>query len=60
LSIALFVAATDIQPYAPLMAFGVAVAVLVAFTHRANLARMRAGTEPRARRLWLLGRRRVS
>jgi acyl phosphate:glycerol-3-phosphate acyltransferase len=60
LSIALFVAATDMQPYAPLLSFGVAVAVLVVFTHRANLARMRAGTEPRARRLWLLGRRRVS
>jgi acyl phosphate:glycerol-3-phosphate acyltransferase len=59
-SIALFVAATDMQPYAPLLSFGVAVAVLVVFTHRANLARMRAGTEPRARRLWLLGRRRVS
>jgi acyl phosphate:glycerol-3-phosphate acyltransferase len=60
LSIAFFVAATDMQPYAPLLSFGVAVAVLVVFTHRANLARMRAGTEPRARRLWLLGRRRVS
>ena len=60
LSLAIFVAATDMQPYAPLLSFGVAVAVLVAFTHRSNLARMRAGTEPRARRLWLLGRRRAS
>ena len=40
----------------PLVAFGVACAVLVAWTHRGNLRRMRAGTEPRSRRLWLLGR----
>jgi glycerol-3-phosphate acyltransferase PlsY len=60
LSIAVLVAATDMQPYGPLFSFGIAVAVLVAFTHRSNLARMRAGTEPRARRLWLLGRRRAS
>ena len=44
------------QPQAPLLAFGVAIALLVIFTHRANIARMRAGTEPRARRLWLFGR----
>jgi acyl phosphate:glycerol-3-phosphate acyltransferase len=60
LSIAVLVAATGMQPYEPLLSFGVAVALLVAFTHRSNLARMRAGTEPRARRLWLLGRRRAS
>lgn len=59
-SIAVLVAATGMQPYGPLLSFGVAVALLVAFTHRSNLARMRAGTEPRARRLWLLGRRRAS
>jgi glycerol-3-phosphate acyltransferase PlsY len=41
----------------PLLIFAVGVAVLVAITHRSNIARMRAGTEPRARRLWLLGRR---
>jgi acyl phosphate:glycerol-3-phosphate acyltransferase len=40
----------------PALAFALACAVLVAFTHRANLARMRAGTEPRSR-LWLFGRR---
>jgi glycerol-3-phosphate acyltransferase PlsY len=60
LSIAVVVPAADMQPHAPLLAFGVAVALLVAFTHRSNLSRMRAGTEPRARRLWLLGRRRAS
>jgi glycerol-3-phosphate acyltransferase PlsY len=41
---------------APLVAFGVACALLVVWTHRGNLRRMRAGTEPRSRRLWLLGR----
>ena len=40
----------------PLVAFGIACALLVSWTHRGNLRRMRAGTEPRARRLWLLGR----
>jgi glycerol-3-phosphate acyltransferase PlsY len=37
-----------------LVAFGVAMAAFVLYTHRANLARMRAGNENRARRLWLL------
>ncbi len=41
---------------APLVAFGVACTLLVLWTHRGNLRRMRAGTEPRSRRLWLLGR----
>ncbi len=38
----------------PLVAFGVAMAAFVAYTHRSNIERMRAGTENRARRLWLL------
>ena len=36
--------------------FALACALLVIVTHRGNLRRMRAGTEPRARRLWLFGR----
>ena len=43
---------------APLLTFGILSAVLVTFTHRSNIARMRAGTESRARRLWLFGTRR--
>jgi glycerol-3-phosphate acyltransferase PlsY len=39
---------------APLVAFGLAMAAFVAYTHRANIERMRAGNENRARRLWLL------
>jgi len=38
----------------PLFLFGVSAAVFVIFTHRSNLARMRAGTENRAMRIWLL------
>ena len=38
----------------PLIAFAIAMAFFVVYTHRANIARMRAGTESRARRLWLL------
>jgi glycerol-3-phosphate acyltransferase PlsY len=40
----------------PTLAFALACAVLVVVTHRGNLRRMRAGTEPRARKLWLFGR----
>jgi glycerol-3-phosphate acyltransferase PlsY len=36
--------------------FAFACAALVLFTHRGNVRRMRAGQEPRARRLWLFGR----
>jgi acyl phosphate:glycerol-3-phosphate acyltransferase len=42
----------------PLVSFGVLAALLIIFTHRANIERMRSGTENRARRLWLLGTRR--
>jgi glycerol-3-phosphate acyltransferase PlsY len=37
----------------PLLGFCVLVTALVVYTHRGNLARMAAGTESRARRLWL-------
>jgi acyl phosphate:glycerol-3-phosphate acyltransferase len=39
----------------PLLVFAILAAALVIFTHRGNIARMRAGCEPRARRLWLFG-----
>jgi acyl phosphate:glycerol-3-phosphate acyltransferase len=42
----------------PLLTFGILAVLLIAFTHRSNIARMRAGTESRARRLWLFGARR--
>jgi glycerol-3-phosphate acyltransferase PlsY len=37
----------------PLLIFCLAVEMLVIYTHRDNIARMRAGTENRARKLWL-------
>lgn len=43
-----------------LLTFGVVMAAFVVYTHRSNLARMRAGTENRARRLWLLRPRSVA
>jgi glycerol-3-phosphate acyltransferase PlsY len=43
----------------PELVFALACAVLVIYTHRGNVRRMRDGTEPRARRLWLFGRRRA-
>ena len=48
-------AASGVPARGPLLAFAACSVVLIAFTHRANIARMLAGTEPRARRLWLLG-----
>ena len=46
------------SPRVPLLTYGILVALLILFTHRANIARMSAGTESRARRLWLFGSRR--
>jgi glycerol-3-phosphate acyltransferase PlsY len=43
-----------------LLTFGILSALLIIYTHRTNIARMRAGTEARARRLWLFGTRRGS
>ena len=43
------------EPRSPaLVAFGLSMAAFVAYTHRSNIQRMRAGNENRARRLWLL------
>jgi acyl phosphate:glycerol-3-phosphate acyltransferase len=37
----------------PLLSFCVAVTIFIIYTHRGNIARMRAGQENRVRRLWL-------
>jgi acyl phosphate:glycerol-3-phosphate acyltransferase len=52
------IALAGLAPRGPLLAFGVCAALLILYTHRANVARTRAGSEPRAQRLWLLGTRR--
>ena len=57
-AVALAVALALTRSGTPLLVFGVLSALLILYTHRSNLARMRAGTESRARRLWLFGTRR--
>jgi acyl phosphate:glycerol-3-phosphate acyltransferase len=37
-----------------MLTFGILMVLFVCYTHRANIERMRAGTENRANRLWLL------
>ncbi len=59
-SVGVFVGVSGLEPQTPWLLFGVAITLLVIFTHRANIARMRASSEPRARRLWLFGRGRGS
>jgi glycerol-3-phosphate acyltransferase PlsY len=57
-AVALVIAVLLLEPgNAPLLIFCGSVAVFVIFTHRGNIARMRAGNESRARRLWLFGSR---
>jgi acyl phosphate:glycerol-3-phosphate acyltransferase len=55
-SIPLCASFVGIDPGIPLIVFGLVVTAMILFTHRTNIARMRAGKEPRARRLWLFGR----
>jgi acyl phosphate:glycerol-3-phosphate acyltransferase len=58
--IALLAAVYMIEPdNTPLMLFCAALAVFVIYTHRGNIARMRAGRENRVRRLWLFRPRAV-
>ncbi len=57
-ALAVAIALLGLSPRLPLLGFGVLAAALILYTHRPNIARMRAGTESRARRLWLFGARR--
>jgi glycerol-3-phosphate acyltransferase PlsY len=58
-AVAVAIAARSPGPRPPeLLAFGILAALLIMYTHRANIGRMLAGSEPRASRLWLLGLRR--
>ena len=52
-----YVALAGIEPARALLTFGCVMLLFVCYTHRANIERMRAGTENRARSLWLLRRR---
>ncbi len=52
--VALIAAVYVLEPGdAPLLCFCAVVALFVVYTHRSNIARMRAGQESRVRRLWL-------
>jgi acyl phosphate:glycerol-3-phosphate acyltransferase len=59
LAIPIYLLLRDGPGLSPTMGFALACALLVLFTHRGNVRRMRAGNEPRARRLWLFGRGRT-
>ena len=59
-AVALAVAIARRSPPGPLLVFAVLAALLILYTHRSNIARMRQGSESRARRLWLFGTRRGS
>jgi glycerol-3-phosphate acyltransferase PlsY len=56
LAVALFIATGYFSPRGPLLTFAVLALVLILYTHRGNIERMRSGTESRARRLWLFAR----
>lgn len=49
-----YLALTEPAPSMALLTFGGVMTLFVCYTHRANIERMRSGTESRARRLWLL------
>ena len=52
--VALVVAVCIFEPNdVPLLSFCSGVALFVVYTHRSNIARLRAGQESRVRRLWL-------
>jgi glycerol-3-phosphate acyltransferase PlsY len=57
LAVALFIATGYFSPRAPLLTFAVLALLLILYTHRGNIERMRSGTESRARRLWLFAPR---
>jgi glycerol-3-phosphate acyltransferase PlsY len=49
-----FLFLVDAPVSSALATFGIAMLLFVCYTHRSNIARMRAGTENRTHRLWLL------
>lgn len=49
-----YLIAAEAVPSPALLTFGCVMTLFVCYTHRANIERMRAGTENRVKRLWLL------
>ena len=60
IAVVLAVGVGHFEPRGPLLSFALAAALLVIYTHRANIERMWRGTESRARRLWLFGSSRAA
>jgi glycerol-3-phosphate acyltransferase PlsY len=56
LALPVYLLLRDGARFTPFMGFALACAALVFYTHRGNVRRMRDGSEPRARKLWLFGR----
>ena len=56
LALPVYLLLRDGARFTPLLGFALACAALVVYTHRGNVRRMREGSEPRARKLWLFGR----
>ena len=59
LAIPVYLLIRDGALFTPQLGFALACAALVVYTHRGNVRRMRAGSEPRARKLWLFARGRT-
>jgi glycerol-3-phosphate acyltransferase PlsY len=57
LTVPVYLLIRDGAVFTPELGFALACAALIIFTHRGNVQRMRAGNEPRARKLWLFRRR---
>ncbi|HEY0681383.1 MAG TPA: glycerol-3-phosphate 1-O-acyltransferase PlsY [Steroidobacter sp.] len=53
-SFPMYLALTEVAPSTAMLTFGGVMTLFVCYTHRANIERMRTGTESRAKRLWLL------
>jgi glycerol-3-phosphate acyltransferase PlsY len=60
LATAIAIGVGHFPPRVPLLTFAIVAALLILYTHRKNIERMRAGTESRARRLWLFSRSRAA
>src|SRR5262245_61822214 len=58
LALPVYLLMRDGARFTPLLCFALASAALVIYTHRGNIRRMRAGSEPHALKLWLFGRQR--
>jgi acyl phosphate:glycerol-3-phosphate acyltransferase len=56
-AVAIAIAVGHFPPRLPLLTFAILAVLLILYTHRGNIARMRCGTESRSKRLWLFGRR---